>query len=202
MLNHIGIDIISTIDPRSKGRIERLWRTFQDRLCKELKKKNNNTIEKANQYIKDVFLPKYNARFASEIDYKKNSFIKVDGNFNFNKELAVWSEHKIYHHCYLKYNKQYYVILKDEEKTYLSTNSKVNVFTFIDGTDHILFNNEWFNLKPIKDFKITPTNSIKSTKTKKKLIFLKLTNLLAIILGLNKVPNKVLLYLLYFYTIY
>lgn len=38
MLNYIGTDIISTIDPRSKGRIERLWRTFQDRLYKELKK--------------------------------------------------------------------------------------------------------------------------------------------------------------------
>lgn len=69
MLEHIGTDIISTIDPRSKGRIERLWRTFQDRLYKELKRKNINTIEKANQYIKNVFLPKYNTRFASEIDY-------------------------------------------------------------------------------------------------------------------------------------
>ena len=32
MLEHIGTDIISTINPRAKGRIERLWRTFQDRL--------------------------------------------------------------------------------------------------------------------------------------------------------------------------
>ena len=40
MLKHNGIDIISTTNPMAKGRIERLWRTFQDRLYKEnLKRK-------------------------------------------------------------------------------------------------------------------------------------------------------------------
>ncbi len=58
MLEHIGTDIISTINPRAKGRIERLWRTFQDRLYKELKKKNITTIEEANQYLNEVFIPK------------------------------------------------------------------------------------------------------------------------------------------------
>ena len=151
MLNHLGVNIISTVDPRSKGRIERLWRTFQDRLYKELKKKNINTIEKANQYIKDVFLPRYNTRFASEIDYNKNLFIKVDENFDFNKELAIWSEHSIFHNCYLKFNKTYYLIMKDDEKISLSTKLKVKVYTFLDGSQHLLFNDIWYNLKPIKN---------------------------------------------------
>lgn len=165
MLNHIGTDITSTIDPKSKGRIERLWRTFQDRLYKELKKKNINTIEKANQYLKDVFLPKYNTRFASEIDYNKNSFISVDENFDFNKDLAVWGEYKVYHNCYLKYNKHYHVILKDNQKVFLPINSKINVYTFVDGSDHILYNDDWYDLKSISDFKINPFEYVKSTKS-------------------------------------
>lgn len=165
MLDHIGTDIISTIDPRSKGRIERLWRTFQDRLYKELKKKNINTLEKANQYIKDVFLPKYNMRFASEIDYTKNSFISVDETFDFNKELAVFSEHKVYHNCYLKYDKHYHTITKNGEKVFLSTNSKVKVYTFVDGSEHIFYNDEWYDLKPIKDLQIKPSEYIKTSKT-------------------------------------
>ena len=169
MLEYVGIDIISTIDPRSKGRIERLWRTFQDRLYKELKKKNINTIEKANQYLKDVFLPKYNARFASEIDYNKNSFIPVDENFDFNKELAVWSEYKVYHNCYLKYNKKYHVILKNNEKIFLSTNSKVKVYTFVDGTEHILYNDEWYDLISVKEFKINITENVKTIKTQEEI---------------------------------
>ncbi len=49
MLKHLGTDIISTMNPRAKGRIERLWRTFQDRLYKELKMKNINTNRKSKR---------------------------------------------------------------------------------------------------------------------------------------------------------
>lgn len=163
MLKYIGTDIISTIDPRSKGRIERLWRTFQDRLYKELKKKNINTIEKANQYINEVFLPKYNIRFAYEIDYTKNVFISVDKKFDFNTELAVWNEHSIFHNCYLKYNNTYYLIMHNNIKTEIYTKDKVKVYTFLDGTEHILFKNLWYDLKPIKNIEIkTPKKEIKS----------------------------------------
>lgn len=169
MLNHIGTDIISTMDPKSKGRIERLWRTFQDRLYKELKKKNINTIEKANQYIKNVFIPKYNMRFAYEIDYTKNSFISVDETFDFNKELAVWSEHKVYHNCYLKYDKHYHIITKNKEKVFLPTYSKVRVYTFVDGREFVLYNDEWYELKSIKDFQIKPIEYIKPKKTQEEI---------------------------------
>ena len=165
MLKYIGTDIISTIDPRSKGRIERLWRTFQDRLYKELKKQNITTIEKANQYIQNVFLPKHNTRFASLIDYNRNVFISVDENFDYNKELAVWSEYKVYHNCYLKYNNNYYVIYKDGIKTNINTDKKVKVYTFIDGTDHVLFEDEYYDLKPIKNVDITPKVETRCTKS-------------------------------------
>ena len=151
MLEHIGTDIISTMNPRAKGRIERLWRTFQDRLYKELKKKNISTIEEANLYLNDVFIPKYNARFALPIDNNKNHFICLDKDFDYNKELAVFSEHKVYNNSYLKYNKTYHIILENSVKTYLPTSNSVKVYTFLDGTEHVLFNNKWYDLKPVKD---------------------------------------------------
>lgn len=169
MLKYIGTDIISTVDPRSKGRIERLWRTFQDRLYKELKKKNITSIEKANQYIKDVFLPKYNTRFASSIDYNKSVFIMVDENFDFNKELAVWSFYSVYHNCYLKYNKTYHVIMKDDEKVSLPTNQKVKVYTFLDGSEHVFYNDVWYDLKSIKEISIKPIVETKTIKTQEEI---------------------------------
>lgn len=164
MLNHLGTDIISTIDPRSKGRIERLWRTFQDRLFKELKKKNINTLEKANLYLNEVFIPKYNSRFAFPIDYNKFSFIKVDNNFDFNKELALWSFHKVYHNSYLRFNKSYHIILDNNQKSFLPTSESVKVYTFVDGSEHILFNNKFYDLKSIKDYQIELKKSINSIK--------------------------------------
>ena len=152
MLNHIGTDIISTMNPCAKGRIERLWRTFQDRLYNELKKKNINTIEEANLYLKNVFIPKYNARFALPIDNTKNHFISPQKDFNYNIELAIWDEHKIYHNSYLKYNKQYHIILDYNEKVYIPSSSSVKVYKFLDGTEHILYNDKFYDLKTVKDY--------------------------------------------------
>ena len=165
MLEHIGTDIISTMNPQAKGRIERLWRTFQDRLYKELKKNNIYTIEEANQFLNDVFIPKYNARFALPIDNTKNHFICLDKDFDYNRELAVWSEHKVYHHSYLKYNKTYHIILDNNEKAYLPTNGSVKVYTFLDGTENIFFKDKWYSLKTVKDFQLELMNTVKSSNS-------------------------------------
>lgn len=166
MLEHLGTDIISTVNPRAKGRIERLWRTFQDRLYNELKKKKITTIEEANKYLNDVFIPKYNTRFALPIDNNKNHFICLDNNFDFNKELAVWSEHKVYHNSYLKYDKAYHIILDNNEKVYIPISGTVKVYTFLDNTTHILFDNKWYDIKTIKDFQIELKKTIEPIKEK------------------------------------
>lgn len=160
MLDHIGTDIKSTTNPRAKGRIERLWKTFQNRLYNELKKKNINTIEEANQYLKEVFIPKYNARFALPIDNNKNLFISPPKNFNYNVELAVWSEHKIYHNSYLKYNKEYHVITENGNKVYIPTSNKVKVYKFLDGTEHILYKEKFYELKSVKEYQDNLTKPV------------------------------------------
>lgn len=165
MLEHLGTDIISTMNPRAKGRIERLWRTFQDRLYKELKKKNINTIEKANEYLNNVFIPKYNSRFALPIDNTRNMFVCPLENFNYNVDLAIWSEHKVYHNSYLKYNNAYHIILDNNEKVYIPCSETLPVYTFVDGTDHLLYNDNWFDLKAINNFQIKPQQYIKVTKS-------------------------------------
>lgn len=169
MLEHIGTDIISTINPRAKGRIERLWRTFQDRLYKELKKNNITTIEEANQYLNDVFIPKYNAKFALPIDNTKNHFICLDKDFDFNKELAIWSEHKVYHNSYLKYDNCYHVILDNNVKTYIPTSGKVKVYTFLDGTTNVLFDEKYYRIKTVRDFQNEINKTIYSSKTQEEI---------------------------------
>jgi hypothetical protein len=52
----------SCLLPAAKGRIERLWWTFQDRLTKELRQAVVATQEAANGFLPS-FLARYNARF-------------------------------------------------------------------------------------------------------------------------------------------
>ena len=61
-LNELGIQSILAHSPQAKGRIERLWGTFQDRLVAVLRLAGASTAEEANQVLRD-FLPRFNARF-------------------------------------------------------------------------------------------------------------------------------------------
>ena len=67
----LGIEIITTSIAQAKGKIERLLGTFQSRLVAELRLNNINTIEKANQFVKE-YLAVYNKQFALPIDYNKS----------------------------------------------------------------------------------------------------------------------------------
>lgn len=62
-LKELGVEWIPANSPQAKGRIERLWRTFQDRLLNELKLENIRSLEPANEYLSKRFLPRFNARF-------------------------------------------------------------------------------------------------------------------------------------------
>jgi len=63
ILNDLGIEMITALSPQAKGRIERLWGTFQDRLVSELRLAGVCTLDDANQFLQS-YLPTYNARFA------------------------------------------------------------------------------------------------------------------------------------------
>jgi hypothetical protein len=62
LLNELGITSIPSNSPQGRGRIERLWGTFQDRLVSELRIVGVQTMAQANQVVAD-FLPRYNRRF-------------------------------------------------------------------------------------------------------------------------------------------
>jgi transposase len=61
-LEQLGIQSIAAHSPQAKGRIERLWRTLQDRLVSELRLANATTIAEAEAVLQ-AFLPRFNARF-------------------------------------------------------------------------------------------------------------------------------------------
>lgn len=78
-----GIRLIIAGSSQAKGRIERLWRTFQDRLIAELSFQGIQTISEANIFLKEHFIPAYNLQFSIEAEeqdsaYRKNVFGDLD----------------------------------------------------------------------------------------------------------------------------
>jgi hypothetical protein len=62
-LTHLGVRVIPAYSPQAKGRVERLFRTFQDRLIKELRLARITTRAAANTFLQR-YLPRYNRRFS------------------------------------------------------------------------------------------------------------------------------------------
>lgn len=62
-LGELGVELIPAHSPQAKGRVERLFKTFQDRLIKELRLAGIATLAAANQFL-ETYLPRYNQRFA------------------------------------------------------------------------------------------------------------------------------------------
>ena len=63
LLEELAITSIPARSPQAKGRIERLWGTFQDRLVSEMRLKGISDIDAANRFLPG-FLDRYNRRFA------------------------------------------------------------------------------------------------------------------------------------------
>jgi transposase len=62
-LHELGVQTIFAMSPQAKGRVERLWGTFQDRLASELRLAHAATLADANHWL-PAFLRRFNRRFA------------------------------------------------------------------------------------------------------------------------------------------
>lgn len=62
-LGELGVELLAAHSPQAKGRVERLFKTVQDRLVKELRLAGIATIQAANRFV-EAWLPSYNRRFA------------------------------------------------------------------------------------------------------------------------------------------
>ena len=77
-MRELNTGIIHAHSPQAKGRVEKLFRTLQDRLIKELRLNNISTIKEANEFLEKVFLPKFNAKFMVEPRSKANLHKKLN----------------------------------------------------------------------------------------------------------------------------
>jgi transposase len=76
-LARLGIEHIPAYSPEARGRSERMFGTLQDRLPKELKLAGISDVETANRFIREVYLPAHNARFAKPPAIAESAFVAI-----------------------------------------------------------------------------------------------------------------------------
>lgn len=78
-LARLGVEHIAAYSPQARGRSERLFATLQDRLVKELALASITTIAAADGFLRDVYIPAHNARFAVAAAQPGSAFVAIPG---------------------------------------------------------------------------------------------------------------------------
>ena len=100
LLEELEIRSIAARSPQAKGRIERVWGTFQDRLVAELRLAGARTIDEANQVLW-AFLPRFNQRFSVPAAQANSAYRPIDHRlalqtlFSFKYERSVAADNTV-----------------------------------------------------------------------------------------------------------
>ncbi len=94
VMSELGIESISAYSPEAKGRIERLWRTLQDRLTKELRLARVTTLDDANAFLAS-FMERYNARFAKAARDPRSAWVPLPADLDLAYYFAIRQTRKV-----------------------------------------------------------------------------------------------------------
>lgn len=151
-MNQLGIEPITAHSPQAKGRIERLFNTFQDRLVKEMRLKNISTIQDANKFLEEDFLPKYKTKYAVEPASKTN-FHQLLNQKEKNKLNSIFSKQTtrlVRNDFTISFNNQWHQLLKDQPST-VRKQDKIIVEERLDGSIHFTIRDKYLNSKVITE---------------------------------------------------
>jgi transposase len=97
-LEELGVTLILAHSPQAKGRIERLWNTFQDRLVSELRLAKAKTMEQA-QAVLERYLPVHNRKFSmpakADPAWKKVSSLQIERALCFKQQRTVAKDNTV-----------------------------------------------------------------------------------------------------------
>ena len=146
LLEELGIESISANSPQAKGRVERLWGTFQDRLTSELRLAGARTIDEA-KLVLTRFLADYDRRFAvsardPEIAYRhKEKRFKPEEYFCFKYERTVGADNVV------RYEGDRLQVLPSKDRSSYAR-CKVAVHLRLDGSLAVYYQGQHLETQP------------------------------------------------------
>jgi transposase len=143
-MKELGVEVSHAHSPQAKGRIERLFRTFQDRVVKEMRLKGIKTIEEANKFLRS-YLPTYNKKFAVEAKEKEDIHRDISNGMNLDRILCIKTERTLRNDFTVAHNRKLYQV-QDKIKA-----KKVVIEERINGTMVITHNNTLLQFKEITE---------------------------------------------------
>jgi hypothetical protein len=130
-LAQLGIELIPAYSPEARGRSERMFATLQDRLPKELRLAGITSMDAANRFLADDYLPRHNARFARPPEEAGSAFVPFAGTLE--DILCVQEERLVGNDNTVRYKNRVLQIPADRHRHHY-VKVTVRVHEYPDGT--------------------------------------------------------------------
>jgi len=131
------IEIHTTSVPQAKGRIERAFQTFQDRLISEMRTAKIASIDEANAFLPS-FIADHNSRYALEANSLKNVFTAKPSEEEITMGLSVVHERTVTPGSYISFKGRYLAPYSKKERVKLKDRSKVFVLQTMKNTLYLV----------------------------------------------------------------
>lgn len=130
-MRQLGITMIPAYSPEARGRCERMFKTHQERLPKELKLAGITRMTVANRYLRDIYLPSFNEEFSIPSREDGSVFIEWVGG-DIDDILCEQFDRVVSNDNNVSFNGMLLQIPKDEYRCHY-VKAKVRVHRYIDG---------------------------------------------------------------------
>ena len=144
----LGIEAIAANSPQAKGRVERNHGVDQDRLIKELRLEAISTIEEANRFLLETYLPKMNAKFSRPARNSDDAHVNL-GKIKLDDILCMEFDRRISKDFIVRFETRLFQIL-ELNKPLPRTEDKVIVRVRLDNSVHIIWKDKPLKVKEIQ----------------------------------------------------
>lgn len=131
-LDSLNIELIPALSPQAKGRVERLFATLQDRLLKEMRVEKISTLEDANRFLEESFIPFWNERFTVKPLLSDDFHRPLPQGIDLMETFAETYPRLIRPDFTIRYENTYYQVPRDEAKPSMP-GTRLTVARRLDG---------------------------------------------------------------------
>lgn len=131
-LEALDIELIPALSPQAKGRVERLFGTLQDRLLKEMRVAGISTLDDANRFLEENFIPFWNERFAVRPQLPQDLHRPIPEGTDLLEVFADRQQRLIRSDFTVRYQNNFYQIPKSTAKASMP-GSRITIARRLDG---------------------------------------------------------------------
>jgi len=146
-LAELGIAWIPAHSPQAKGRVERSFATAQDRLVKEMRVAGVRTLEQANRFLHDDFLPWWNQHLVIAAAHPADAHRPLGQDHDLAAILCAVEKRQVNNDYTIQVGHRFYQIERESVRTGLR-GGVVRVERRGDGNIAVRFQNRYLKAKP------------------------------------------------------